>query len=170
MKHATKKLCKTCNKRRDLKFFTGKTCDMCQVAKDNGVKVKVVVVKSLPSLKASVQKLVNKYVRLRDAKDGCISCKNGKCEQAGHFWAQGANGALRYNLDNLNGQCDSCNRWKSGNLNEYRLALVKKIGKKRLEWLDDHHHDVKRWTREELMDLQDHFKALLESVKRGGGL
>jgi 5-methylcytosine-specific restriction endonuclease McrA len=101
-------------------------------------------------LKKEVQKVVNKYIRLRDAELGCISCCTGSCDEAGHFWPMGANGALRYDLDNLHGQCTSCNRWKHGNLLEYRLALVKKIGEVRVEYLDAHHHDVKKWTREEL--------------------
>jgi hypothetical protein len=127
-------------------------------------KFKTIILKSLPSLKESTQRVVNKYIRMRDAELGCISCSRGGCDEAGHFWAMGANGALRYHPDNLNGQCTSCNRWKSGNPLEYRLALVKKIGVKRVDWLDEHHHDIKKWQREELEEITIKFKKMIDDI------
>lgn len=156
-----KRKCPICNKKRIERLFKkgARSCELCQIAKNNGVKVKIVIVKSLPSLKDSVQRLVNKYARLRDVNDGCISC-TGKVEEGGHFWPMGSNSALRYNLDNINGQCTSCNRYKHGNLLEYRLKLVAKIGEKRVKYLDEHHHDKKKWSREELNELLIKYKEL----------
>lgn len=120
---------------------------------------------SMAQLKKVVQRKVNEYVRLRDAKLPCISCgKRGKLE-AGHYWAMGSNGSLRYNLDNLNGQCTSCNRFKSGNLLEYRLGLVKRIGVLQVEWLDKHRKDIKKWTREELNEILSDMNELIKFEK-----
>lgn len=127
-------------------------------------KIKTVIIKSLPALKKSTQTIVNKYVRMRDANDGCISCCGG-VDDAGHYWSMGANGGLRYNLDNLNGQCTSCNRFKSGNLLEYRLKLVEKIGIKRVKWLDAHRHDIHKWTRDELMEIQREYKEKIKAYE-----
>jgi len=115
--------------------------------------------------KKKVQILVNKYARLRDTKDGCISCDTGKSEHGGHFWAMGSNSALRYNLDNVHGQCVVCNFRKHGNPLEYRIRLVKKIGEDRVRWLDEHRHDVHKWTREELDEIETRVKGLIKELE-----
>ena len=112
----------------------------------------------LPELKKKVQKIVNKWIRLRDADLGCISCGKRGEGQAGHYIAQGSSGALRYHPDNLNKQCSQCNLWKHGSLVEYRMGLVKKIGEKRVKYLEEHKHDIKHWTREELEELMVKYK------------
>jgi len=62
-------------------------------------------------------------------------------------------------------QCVSCNRFKHGNLIEYRINLVKKIGIKKVEWLEEHRKDVKRWTREELEEILERLRAKARRVK-----
>lgn len=110
----------------------------------------------LSDLKKVVQRKVNAYVRERDKDLPCISCgkwsDNWHC---GHYIAQGSSGALRYNLDNLSKQCAGCNLFKHGALIDYRIGLIKKIGVKRVEWLENHRKDIKKWTREELQEILD---------------
>ena len=128
------------------------------------VKIKRVVVKSIPQLKKSVQRVFNKYIRERDKFKPCISCGVTSQDnwQAGHFWAMGPNGALRYNEDNCHKQCVSCNTFKSGNLLEYRLGLIRRIGIDRVNALDELRHDIHKFTREELEELLQEYK---EKVK-----
>lgn len=80
----------------------------------------------------------------------CISCGKRVIKEAGHFYAQGSTGVLRYNLNNINGQCYQCNHFLHGNLLEYRINLVKKIGPEEVEYLELMRHVTKKWTREEL--------------------
>lgn len=109
---------------------------------------------SIPQLKKKVQNAVNKYVRERDKDLPCISCgKWADTWHAGHYWPQGSNGGLRYNLDNLHKQCVSCNLFKHGNQGEYRFGLIAKIGEKRVRWLEDHRHELKKWKRDELEEI-----------------
>lgn len=109
---------------------------------------------TLPQLKKTVQRKVNAYVRERDKNEPCISCHKIKDnKEGGHYVAQGSSGFLRYHLDNIHGQCVDCNHFKSGNLLEYRISLVQKIGVERVEWLEKHRKDIKKWTREELQDV-----------------
>ena len=112
----------------------------------------------LSQLKKKVQRVVNEYVRERDKNLPCISCGKVKPLTAGHFWTQGAHGFLRYNLDNIQGQCLSCNSFKSGNLNEYRLGLIKRIGVDRVEDLDKKAHATRDYTREELEQIREDIK------------
>lgn len=129
-------------------------------------KVKKSKLTPLPKLKKQVQTIVNAYVRERDAGLNCISCgKNCGPVQCGHYISQGSSGALRYNLDNLNVQGAGCNMYKHGNLIMYRQNLIKKIGVERVEYLEEHMHDVKKWTRSELEDILNSCKLKTYGVE-----
>lgn len=130
-------------------------------------KQKSVTRVSLADEKKRVRRLVHKYIKLRDASEPCISCQtmtSNKPWEAGHFIAQGSSGALRFNLLNIHKQCYQCNRHKSGNLLEYRIHLVKKIGVENVEWLEEHRRDVKKWTRDELAQIVEEVNGLLEKL------
>ncbi len=86
-------------------------------------------------------------------------------EHAGHFIAQGASGALRFNEKNENGQCSQCNVWKRGNLILYRINLVKRIGEDEVKELESHIFDVKKWTRIELLDMIDEYKLKIKDIE-----
>lgn len=71
------------------------------------------------------QKVFNTYIRTRDKENNCISCNKklvGKYD-AGHFFSVGAYPNLRFNENNVFGQCVHCNRDKHGNVKEYDLRL-----------------------------------------------
>ena len=71
------------------------------------------------------QKVFNTYIRTRDKDKNCISCNKklvGKYD-AGHFFSVGAYPNLRFNENNVFGQCVHCNRDKHGNVKEYDLRL-----------------------------------------------
>lgn len=77
-----------------------------------------------------LQVLFNTYIRLRDEGRECISCDNllkGKYD-AGHFFSVGAYPNLRFNENNVHGQCVHCNQHKHGNLIEYGIRLPERIG------------------------------------------
>jgi hypothetical protein len=85
------------------------------------------------------QVVVNKYVRLRDAHLGCVSCDkpaswDGQWH-ASHFRSRGAASAIRFNLWNIHKSCSICNHFKSGNLAEYEPRLREKIGGDKVDWL-----------------------------------
>ncbi|PKN06117.1 MAG: recombinase [Deltaproteobacteria bacterium HGW-Deltaproteobacteria-7] len=83
------------------------------------------------------------FIRLRDSDERgycrCISCglvRHYKEMDAGHFIPQGSSYALKYNEDNVHAQCTSCNKFKSGNLVDYRINLVNKIGEQKVKRLE----------------------------------
>jgi len=100
----------------------------------------------------------NKYTRLRDADLPCISCGRHHSGQyhAGHYRTVGGNPELRFEEANCHKQCSVCNNHKSGNIVEYRINLVSRIGSDRLNWLEGP-HDAKKYTqattRETLADV-----------------
>jgi len=87
------------------------------------------------------QAAVNAYVRERDQGQPCISCQRHHEGQwhAGHYRSVGAMPSLRFNTWNIWRQCSACNAQLSGNLIEYRINLLKKVGKERVEWLEGPH-------------------------------
>ena len=74
--------------------------------------------------------LVHAYVRERDKGKPCISCKNDWKSnfQAGHGYAAGSFETLKYNIHNINGQCEQCNLRKEGDFTNYSLNLPERIG------------------------------------------
>ncbi|MCO8160956.1 recombination protein NinG [Pseudomonas sp. LJDD11] len=112
------------------------------------------------------QAVFNQWVRLRDAELPCISCSRhheGKYD-AGHYRTVGSNPALRFEPLNCHKQCVPCNRYKSGDLVNYRLNLLLRIGAKRLAWLEGP-HEPKHYSIDELKVLKAEFQAHIKHLK-----
>ena len=110
------------------------------------------------------QQVFNKWVRMRDKDQPCISCgkKLGAKYDAGHFWSAGGHSAVRFHPDNVHAQCVTCNQHKHGNLIAYREGLINKIGWDGYAWLESFAHDTKKWEKEELKELIKKYKKLLK--------
>lgn len=132
--------------------------------------------KSLPKLLETATKYFNKYIRLRDSKDGIGKCiSSGKFlkvpsmnAQAGHYYSAGHYPLLRFNEDNVHLQGKSDNYFKSGNLLEYRKNLIKKIGIERVEKLDQIAEESKsirfKWNRFEVIEIIETYKLKLKNL------
>lgn len=92
--------------------------------------------KSLAHLKKIARDWTHKVVRKRDEGKPCVSCGQYVILQAGHFYSAGHYDWLRYDLDNIHGQCLRCNYHLHGNLSEYRRKILTRISKQRLADLD----------------------------------
>lgn len=108
-----------------------------------------------------LQTWVNKFIRLRDKDEPCISCGRHHQGQwhAGHYRSRGACPELRFNEDNIHKQCSVCNNHKSGNAIEYRIRLVNKIGLERVEFLERNDHPPLKWSVEEIKAQIEIYKA-----------
>lgn len=89
------------------------------------------------------QQAFNEYVRFRDAHLPCISCNRwnggdmyGGNWDCGHYRSVGSAPHLRFHLWNAHKQCVKCNRYLSGNIADYRVLLVWKIGQPRVDALE----------------------------------
>lgn len=91
-----------------------------------------------------LQVVFNAYIRKRDKNKPCISCGSvtGK-RDAGHYRSVGSTPELRFNEDNVHAQCVPCNQHKHGNLIDYRIGLIKRIGKEKVENLETAHPPLK---------------------------
>lgn len=116
-----------------------------------------------------LQGVFNKFIRLRDKDLPCISC--GRFHQgqyhAGHYRTVGACPELRFDELNVHKQCSVCNNHKSGNITEYRINLVRKIGVEEVERLERHDHPPLKLTEDEIKDLIKVYKAKVKELERG---
>ena len=113
--------------------------------------------KSLSQLAKEAEREVNRYVRARDFKEGCISCDKPATWQgqwhASHFRSVGAAKQHRFNLWNIHKACSVCNNWKSGNIGEYAPRLLQKIGPEKYQFLVAQ-NGCKKYNREYLERLK----------------
>ncbi|YCH23142.1 recombination protein NinG [Pseudomonas sp. D1-3] len=113
------------------------------------------------------QAAVNEYVRLRDKDLPCVSCGRHHQGQyhAGHYRTVAANPELRFELLNIHKQCAPCNNHKSGDIVNYRIELVKRIGAGAVEWLEGPHEPLKL-TIEQIKAITAKYRALVRELKR----
>lgn len=158
-----KKKCKVCKNWFERKSEWQQVCDNvdCAVtyAKSEIIKKQVQTKKAFrqtekSKLKENAQYWFNKFVRLRDKNEPCISCGHtqGRQFHAGHFKPSGANPQLRFNELNVHKQCSICNNYKSGNLAEYRKNLIKKIGIRNVEALEQD-KSTKKYSEKDYQDI-----------------
>lgn len=111
------------------------------------------------------QAAFNSWVRARDAAQPCISCgrhHDGKYD-AGHYRTVGSNPALRFHPDNCHKQCVPCNQHKSGDIVNYRMSLVLRIGQDKVDWLEGP-HEPQRYTIDDLKQIKAEYRAKLKQL------
>lgn len=114
------------------------------------------------------QTAFNAFIRERDKNETCISCRRYHQGQyhAGHYRSVGACPELRFCELNVHKQCSACNNHKSGNILEYRINLVKKIGLENVEWLEGY-HEPKKYNIEQIKEIKAEYKNKLRELRQG---
>jgi hypothetical protein len=124
-------------------------------------------VKTTSDYRNELQKVFNTWVRLRDLDAGCISCGHiltGKFD-AGHYYSVGSYPNLRFDIDNVHGQCVECNQHKHGNLIEYATGLIERIGHERYHELHNKRNQILKLTVSEMEDLTAQYKILIKILR-----
>ncbi|WP_073667453.1 recombination protein NinG [Pseudomonas aeruginosa] len=131
------------------------------------IKVRKERLKSRADHLREAQQAFNEFIRLRDADQPCISCGRHHDGQyhAGHYRTVAASPELRFEPLNVHKQCAPCNNHKSGDIVNYRINLVRKIGAEKVEWLEGPHEPLKL-TIDEIKALKATFRAWVRELKR----
>jgi hypothetical protein len=174
------KICKNCKEKFEPKYSStqqvcGFECSIELAKKNKKSKVKKEWAKEKKQRKDKLktnseyrnelQVVFNKWIRLRDNGLNCISCnKPAKKENAGHYRSVGGNPELRFEPLNNNLQCEYCNTYLHGNLIDYRINLIKKIGIKSVEWLEGF-HEPKHYTIVEIKEMKQLYKSKIKKLK-----
>jgi hypothetical protein len=95
-----------------------------------------------------------------------VSCGKviGGRVNASHFYNANNHHNLRFNEDNVHSSCITCNQFLSGNLLEYRIRLIEKIGQERFNYLEENRSVVRKWTKDELKDLISEYKNKIKMM------
>jgi len=167
--------CKQCKQKFEPKWFNQKYCminDECikHFAEQTKLKAwnekKKKVKNDLLTLQdwmKLAQQVFNKYIRLRDKGNKCISCgKKALKENAGHFYSAGGHFNVRFDENNVHLQCEYCNTYQHGNLINYRENLIKKIGYEEFEKLTINSQITRKFTIEELKEIINTYKLKIK--------
>lgn len=123
-----------------------------------------------------VQIVFNRFTRLRDINDGCISCGIrydnsslgiGGTFDAGHYLSRGSHPHLRFDERNCHAQCKRCNRYLSSNHASYRDGLIARIGLMEVEALE-RDKTPRHYTIDDLKALKAHYKEKIKELERVG--
>jgi hypothetical protein len=121
---------------------------------------------TIQDLVKATQIVFNKYIRLRDKHELCISCKQiPKKSNAGHFYNANNHYNVRFNEDNVHLQCEHCNTFLSGNLLEYRKHIILKIGIERFNILEAKSKQTRKFTKEELKETINIYKKKIKEYE-----
>jgi len=134
---------------------------------NNRLKERKASIKTLSDFRRELQVLVNKYVRLRDRNKPCISCgKKLKAKfDAGHFFSVGSYPSLRFDYEkNIHGQCVHCNQHLRGNIHNYRINLIKRIGLCNFIELEKRSQETRHFMKHEIIELIEHMKIELKKI------
>lgn len=125
-------------------------------------------VKSISHWRRDLQQVFNQFIRLRDAKKGCVSCGKPLLAKydAGHFYSVGSYPNLRFTETNCFGQCVECNQHKHGNLLEYRERILQRITQDELDELVRRKDLPLRLTLPEIKEQIQHYKNKIKQMKQ----
>lgn len=136
------------------------------------MREKLEAMKTVPQLIAEADRAFCAFIRARDKAAGhhCISSGlpldwSGNNVDAGHYRSRGAASHLRYDERNCHAQAKRENRYKGGNVVEYRIRLIQRIGLDAVEALERDSRTHK-WTRDELREIRDTYRKKLRDLTK----
>ena len=114
-----------------------------------------------------LDKLCRQILLIRDARHDhhfqCVSCRRLlplDTAQVGHFIPR-KHFAVRWDLRNINLQCPHCNKWLSGNLVEYRKALIEMHGVEEVVKMETFYREPPRYTVFDLQEIVKQYQGIL---------
>lgn len=122
--------------------------------------------KTLSEHLREAQQVFNAYIRERDKDQPCISCGRHHEGQyhAGHYLSVGARPNLRFEENNVNKQCQPCNTHLSGNLVNYRIRLIEKIGASIVERLESD-QEPRRYRIDDARQIKAEYRQKLKELR-----
>lgn len=116
------------------------------------------------------QREFNRFIRLRDAQLPCICCgrslgenEPGGAYDAGHYRSVGSAPHLRFDDRNVHAQRKQCNRYGAGRAVDYRIGLIKRIGREAVESLESD-QAPRHYTIPDLIAIRDKYRAMTKQL------
>ena len=173
--------CKICKTKFEPQYNSVQMCctpkcaiEYAKRLKDKAWKKEKKVLKESLKTKSDYEKelevIVNSFIRWRDRDLPCVSCGAAAGTYkltAGHFYPAGSYRNIRFDEDNIHGQCwYNCNKNRHGNLQEYRIGIVSRIGEHGLRELDKRARVARHYSIPELVLMKQEYKEKIRQLKR----
>jgi len=186
--------CKFCRKPFQQKIFNYRYCESTPECKEAGNEAKNALIKkamekakektklkdkserallkdklkTLSQYEAEAKKAFQKYIRLRDELENCISCgvNDKNLWDGGHFKKAEIYSGVIFNENNCHKQCRKCNRYLNGNELMYRQGLVKKYGEKYVNDIENLANETRqyKWTKEQLVSKKLQYEIKIKEL------
>lgn len=118
------------------------------------------------------QQAFNEFIRWRDRLAGhaCISSGkpldwSGNAVDAGHYRSVGAAPHLRFDERNCHAQRKHDNQYKSGNVTDYRIGLIARIGLEAVEALESD-NTIRKYTVDDLKAIKVRYRVRVRELKK----
>lgn len=135
------------------------------------LKVRKLALKPDRHFKKQAQDAFNKFIRIRDNNQPCISCGetnppdlHGGQWDCGHFKTVGAHPELRFEELNAYRQCKSCNAGSSKYpakaatvAKQYEENLIERVGQETVDWLNGP-HEMTNHRRDDFIRIRDEYR------------
>lgn len=125
--------------------------------------------KTIGEYKADARKSFQKWIRLRDSNESCISCNTSTADvfDGGHFYKAEVYSGLIFNENNCHKQCRKCNRFMNGNELNFRKGLIARYGIDYVTNLDNicDINRVKKYSKEELIAKKMQYDIKIKEYK-----
>lgn len=121
---------------------------------------------------AEAQAAFNGFIRARDTGMPCICCGRTKDSSAiggswdaGHYRSRGSAPHIRFDERNCHAQLKQCNRYASGNVVDYRLGLIERIGLEAVEALESD-QTPRKYSIDDLKAIKASYTAKMKQLKK----
>ncbi len=125
--------------------------------------------KTLSQYEAEAKISFQKWVRLRDKNQNCISCGINDTElfDGGHFKKAEIYSGVIFDPNNCHKQCRKCNRFLGGNELNYRQGLILRYGIEYTDAIEKKANETRnyKFTKEELIAKKMQFDILIKEIK-----
>lgn len=120
----------------------------------------------------SAQTVCNSFIRMRDKELPCISCgckmvssgNGSKRITAGHLFSVGGHSAVRFDEDNIHGQCFECNASSKFDAGKYIEEMIKRTSEVEFEVLRAKAYEPKKWEVSELKAIQSYYLTKIKEL------
>lgn len=177
-----KKKCKICSEVFDPVKFAQNVCSIkCSLIHAKNLKEKKQAkewkdekkvlkekLKTLGQYESEAKKSFQKWIRLRDKNQPCISCgKVSDQMDGGHFKKSEIYSGVIFNEMNCHAQCRKCNRYLNGNELNYRLGLINRYGLEYANNIEQIANETRqyKYTKEELIAKKLKYDILIKEFK-----
>jgi hypothetical protein len=177
------KKCKVCLKIYTPRIFAQSVCSPCcaiihsknlkKIKEQKEWKAEKAILKdklkTLGQYEAEAKKAFQKWIRMRDDKQPCISCGIEQTDlwDGGHYKKAEIYSGVIFDENNCHKQCRKCNRFLNGNELNYRQGLIQRYGIEYADQIEQKANETRnyKFSKAELIAKKLKYDILIKEIK-----